>query len=123
MYFYCSNYIGNQFKIAIRHVGCLRTAHSRGILALYHTPSGPKKKTFFFLEEVGCQTLSGRWTFKTEVLFDLCGFLTSRAHGAVNLSGHGLCVVQLHRAAKVPQLDQAGRRQEDVGSYGREGER
>ena len=60
IYIYCSNYIGNQFKIAIRHLGafviygrcitakccvlalcvtsCVRTALIRGILAIYHTP-------------------------------------------------------------------------------------
>jgi hypothetical protein len=63
-YLYCSNYVGNKFIIAIRHLkrfmihgqyatdkGCmrmqtlrvvswLRTALSRGILAIYHTSSG-----------------------------------------------------------------------------------
>jgi hypothetical protein len=61
MYFYCSNYIGNQFIIAIRPLGglwymtniprlkdciqalrvasCTRTTLSRGILAVYHTSS------------------------------------------------------------------------------------
>ena len=51
MYFYCSNYVGNQFLIAIRCL-CyianisqprgvatyLRIALSRGILEIYHTP-------------------------------------------------------------------------------------
>ena len=55
IYFYCSNYVGNQFRIAIRHLGgfwymasipqlkalcvasSIRTTLSRGILAIYHT--------------------------------------------------------------------------------------
>jgi hypothetical protein len=55
--FFCSNYVGNQFIIAIRHLGVViygqyttakgsvqavhvRTALSHGTLAIYHTPSG-----------------------------------------------------------------------------------
>ena len=53
IYFYCSNYVGNQFIIAVSALiaSCLRTALSHGILAIYHPQCliAPAYYLFFYV--------------------------------------------------------------------------